>query len=193
MSVIVVVRDDTTAVIAADTLTHSGSLRSPRPWASGQSKLVEVPGGVLGTVGSTATHLVMRSLVARYRDRFDFSSEDAIFESLRGLHPVMIEEYFTREDEADEEQPYDSNQLFGLYAGTSGIYCIQSYREVIEYERFWAVGSGQALALGAMFASQQQGDPPDVTARVGVEAACTFDASCGLPMELRTIPLAPRR
>lgn len=190
MSVIVAVRRDHTAAIAADTLTHSGSLRSPRPYATSQSKLVEVPGGFVGTVGSTATQLVLRSIVARHGELLDFTSEDTIFESLRALQPLLVDEYYTRDAEDDDSQPYDSNQVYGLFCGPSGLFCIQSYREVIEYERFWAIGSGQSLALGAMFASYERGDPPEVTARIGVEAACTFDQSCGLPMDIRTVALS---
>ncbi len=51
----------------------------------------------------------------------------------------------------EEDDPYESSQITALLANPNGIFFgVYSLREVYEYERFWAIGSGADYALGAM-------------------------------------------
>ena len=52
----------------------------------------------------------------------------------------------------EEDDPYESTQITALIANEHGIFGVYSMREVFEYTRFWAVGSGREFALGAMHA-----------------------------------------
>ena len=63
-------------------------------------------------------------------------------------------------------------------------------REVHEFKRFWAMGSGFAYALGAMHA--RYGDALDAAAvaTLGAEAGCAFDRSSGLPVSVFEIEAA---
>ena len=73
------------------------------------------------------------------------------------------------ETQEDKEQPVESSQLDALIVGPAGIFEFESYRSVSEYARYWAIGSGKTLALGAMHAVYDLlGDPLDI-ARAGVE------------------------
>jgi ATP-dependent HslUV protease subunit HslV len=69
----------------------------------------------------------------------------------RRLHPVLKEHAFLNPKE-DEDDPYESSQITALIANATGIYGVYSYREVFEFDRFWAAGSGRSFALGAMHA-----------------------------------------
>ena len=62
-------------------------------------------------------------------------------------------------------------------------------REVFEYTRFWAVGSGREFALGAMHAEYPKLRTAAAIARVGITAGATFDRNSGLPMTLYTVPV----
>ena len=64
-----------------------------------------------------------------------------------------------------------------------------SYREVFDYDRFWAIGSGRNFALGAMYAIYDQAKSAADLARAGVKAGIEFDKSSSAPFELHTIKL----
>ena len=75
----------------------------------------------------------------------------ATFESARRIHRLLKDEYFV-ETQEEKEQPVESSQLDALIVGPAGIFEFESYRSVSEYARYWAIGSGKTLALGAMHA-----------------------------------------
>ena len=64
-------------------------------------------------------------------------------------------------------------------------------REVFEFKRFWAAGSGREYALGAMNALYEQLDSTEAIARIGVEAGATFDKNSSLPLQVVTIAMTP--
>ena len=190
MSTLTVVQKNGVAAIAADQMSKKGSCKCPAAYQSRPTKIVRLEDSFIGVTGSTAHIRVVQSLVHNHANRFDLSSVDSIFETFRGLHKVLVEDYHLLTKEDDDEQPYESSQLFLLIANNTGIYEVQGYREVIKYERFWAIGCGYAFALGAMEAlygndnlSAQQ------IAERGVEIACLFDEASGPPVESYTIAL----
>jgi ATP-dependent protease HslVU (ClpYQ) peptidase subunit len=69
-----------------------------------------------------------------------------------------------------------------LIVNRSGIFGLYSLREVDQYSRFWAVGSGAEFALGAMKVAYELFDDAQAVARVGIEAGACFDSSSALPM-----------
>jgi ATP-dependent HslUV protease subunit HslV len=88
-------------------------------------------------------------------------------------------------------QPYESSQIDFCLANSTGVYLIESYREVFEIDRFWSIGSGSDFALGALH-TRYDDDSLDAEklARLGVGAACTFNAYCGEPIDSFSIALA---
>jgi ATP-dependent protease HslVU (ClpYQ) peptidase subunit len=74
-----------------------------------------------------------------------------------------------------------------LLANAGGIYGVYSYREVFSFDRFWAIGSGRAFALGAMYARWDQAKSGRELALVGAEAGCEFDKNSAGPILLHTI------
>ena len=170
MSVIVVVRKGKSAAICGDTQTSQGSLKVPGTMLRTRSKIHRVGRCYVGITGSTAHQGVFTSLVANYSNQLDLTSAQSIFESFRSLHTVLKEKYFVITDEDDDEQEYESNQLFGVICGSSGIFHFQSYREVTEYETYWASGSGAEIALGALHATYASRKGARALAEGAVEA-----------------------
>ena len=187
MSVIVVVSKNGKNVIASDTLTTQGSIKASAKYVKNSNKILEVNGSFIGLTGSAAHMLVFENLRTRHPDLLVFGDTGQNFEALRNLHEVLKAEYFTITKEDDDNQPYESNQFTALIANRSGIFEIDSYREVLELDRFWAIGSGSSLALGAMYAVYENLDDPKAIAEAGVAAACEFDRGCDLPMEVFVI------
>ena len=128
---------------------------------------------------------MFESLLATHGD-LDFSNKAAIFETFRKLHPILKEQHFLNPKE-EEDDPYESTQVTALIANEHGIFGVYSMREVFEYTRFWAVGSGREFALGAMHAQYRRAArPPTAIARAGIEAGALFDKNSALPMTLYT-------
>ena len=87
-----------------------------------------------------------------------------MFDTFLKLHPKLKESFFlnTKEEDAD---PYESSQFTVLVANPTGIFGVYSYREVFEFDRFWAIGSGRAFALGAMYRGVRQARSRRATGR----------------------------
>ena len=92
----------------------------------------------------------------------------------------------TKEEESD---PYESSQFTVLVANATGAYGVYSYREVFEFDRFWAIGSGRSFALGAMYAHFDRARTAREVAELGVRAGCEFDKNSAAPVRVHTIKL----
>jgi ATP-dependent protease HslVU (ClpYQ) peptidase subunit len=60
-------------------------------------------------------------------------------------------------------------------------------REVYEFSRFWAIGSGRKFAMGAMHVAYEQNLSASQIAEIGIRAGCEFDVNSSLPMNLYTV------
>ncbi len=130
---------------------------------------------------------MFESLLTAHAD-LDFGSKAAIFETFRKLHPILKDQHFLNPKE-EEDDPYESTQITAVIANSKGIFGVYSMREVFEYTRFWAVGTGREFALGAMHALYPRLRTATAIAKVGIEAGATFDKNSELPMTLYTVPL----
>ena len=189
MSTIVAVIKNGVACIAADSLTSFGDTRQPAEYVSDYEKIIRFAGdNYIGIVGSAAHHLVMQNLLEKHADKVDFSDRFSIFESMRQLHPVLKDEYFLNSKDEDEDS-YESSRVDALIMNRNGIFGLYSLREVDEYTRFWAVGSGSEFALGAMRVAYDLYDDAEAIASAGIEAGACFDTSSALPMTSHRLEL----
>jgi ATP-dependent protease HslVU (ClpYQ) peptidase subunit len=173
--------------IAADGLTTFGDTRLARSYKGEHEKILEIAGSKIGICGSSAHHLVLVSAFSRLEE-IKLGSRLEVYETFRRLHPILKEHAFLNPKEEDGD-PYESSQIVGLLANTSGIYGIYSYREVFEFDRFWAAGSGRSFALGAMHALYDSGLSAAEIARAGVDAGIEFDTNSGPPVVVHEFTL----
>lgn len=188
MSIIVTVRKGNQAVIAADTAQTAGSVVISAKYLTNNEKIVRAGNTFVGLAGWSASQEIFESLVRQKPDMLNFDTREEIFESFRALHKVMKRKYFIDTQE-DKEQPVESSQLDALLVNASGIFEVESYRSVAEFTRYWALGSGKRLAMGAMHAVYDTTDDVVAIAKAGVEAACEFDDGCALPMTHHVVTL----
>ena len=120
------------------------------------------------------------------------SSVAEIFEALLALHPRLKHEYFLV-PRGDDGDAYEASHLNLLIANQHGIFSAHTLRDVTEYERYYALGSGSSYAIGAMHASYLGAGDARAIAVAGVGAAIDFDESTGGPVESHVIPLAAER
>ena len=187
MTTIVLVRKGDSAVIAADSLTTFGTTRLAPAYDRSPEKVVAYKGSFLGVAGSAAHQLVLENILARSPD-LDFDGKAAIYESFRKLHPLLKDEAFLNPKEEDDD-PYESSQMTLMIVNPSGVYAVYSMREVFEFDRFWAIGSGRAFALGAMYTAFDRAKTARELAEIGVKAGCEFDKNSDGPIRVQTIKL----
>lgn len=189
MSTIVVVQKNGVACIGADTLSSLGSLRQKAHHVVNKTKITKIGDTFIGLTGTSASLVVMNSYFANPERPRDFSSADAIFETLRHAHHWLKAEYFmSAHPEKDDE--YETTQFYGLAANPHGIFALYSYRSSQQFHKFWAAGSGRDYALGAMQVAYDKGKTADDIARIGLDAAAEFDSATGGPFEIHKVPLA---
>jgi ATP-dependent protease HslVU (ClpYQ) peptidase subunit len=187
MTTIVVVRKGETAVIAADSLTTFGTTRLAPAYDRHPEKITLYGDSFLGVAGSAAHQLVLENLLAR-TPNLDFHGKGAIYDSFRKLHPILKEEAFLNPKE-EEDDPYESSQMTVMIANPSGIFAVYSMREVFEFDRFWAIGSGRDFALGAMFTIYDKAQTGAAIAAAGVLAGAEFDTGTATPTTLHEVVL----
>ena len=187
MTTIVVVRKGNHAVIAADSLTTFGDTRLSAHFDKSPEKILHYRDTYIGLCGSAAHQLVFESLLSSNSEH-DFGGKTAVFETFRKLHPILKEQHFLNPKE-EEDDPYESTQITAMIANRFGIFGVYSMREVFEYNKFWAAGSGREFALGAMQSMYDRLDTAEQVARLGVEVGSTFDKNSALPMSLYTVAL----
>ncbi len=188
MTTVVIVRKNGMVALAADTLVTFGDTRLGHDYEA-NDKLFKVGDSWIGMAGTTAHFPVLRrALAALPADELKLHSRDEVFDTFLKIHPKLKETFFlnTKEEDAD---PYESSQLTALIANHAGIFGVYSYREVFEFDRFWAIGTGRAFALGAMYAAFDKAKSARELADIGVRAGCEFDKNSSGPVNAHTIKL----
>lgn len=186
MSTVVVAKKAGKICIAADSLTSFGDLKLNSSYDAAHDKILQFQDSYLGIVGSAAHQLVLESLfndkkIVERKVDIDFSSRLNVFETFRALHPLLKERYFLNTKDEDDD-PYESTQIDALIANPAGIFGIHSLREVTEYKKFWAIGSGAEYALGAMFAIYDKAATAKEIAETGVAAGAEFNNASAMPL-----------
>lgn len=188
MSTVVVVRKNGVACIAADSLTSYGDLKLSADFDPHSEKIQTFDDTHLAIVGSAAHTLVIESLLKQDDFFPDFSNRAEIFKTFSNVHRELKENYFLNTKD-DEDDPYESSHIDALAMNKHGIFGIYAMREVYEYSRFWATGSGSPYALGAMHAVYDRYDSVESIAQAGVMAGAEFDNASSMPMTRRVITL----
>jgi len=187
LTTIVVVRKGDTAVIAADSLTTFGTTRLAPAYDRSPEKIVPYRDSFIGVAGSAAHQLVLENILKR-NPNLDLHGKAAIYESFRRLHPILKDETFLNPKE-EEDDPYESSQMTAMIVNASGIFAMYSMREVFEFDRFWAIGSGRDFALGAMWAIYAKAKSVAQIAEAGVMAGAEFDTGTSAPVALHEVKL----
>lgn len=188
MSTVVVVRKKGVACIAADTLSSFGSNKQPAAYVTHPEKIHPVGHAYVGSVGSAAHDLVLESVFSQLNRIPKFKTRLEIFEFFRKLHTQLKEDYFLNPKD-EEDDPYESSQIELCIANCYGIFGVFSLREVDEYKKFWAIGSGSEYALGAMYACYDTLDSAQAIAEMGVQAGIEFDESSAAPVQAFCVAL----
>jgi ATP-dependent HslUV protease subunit HslV len=188
MTTIVIAKKNGQVSIAADSLTTFGDTRLANHYKRVHDKILRANDSWIGVSGSSAHHLVLGSILTEMKNELRLGSRAEIFDTFRRIHPILKERCFLNPREEDDD-PYESSQITAVIANPTGIYAVYSYREVFDYDRFWAIGSGRNFALGGMYTMYDKAKTAAEVARAGVMAGVEFDRSSSGPFEVHTMKL----
>lgn len=186
MTTIVVVSKGAEIAIAADSQTTFGDdQKLLAAYDVHSNKIFKLGDSYLAIAGSAAHDLVLQSALKGMKSR-DFSSRAGLFETFRKIHPKLKDHFYLRPEE-EEDDPYESSQMMVLVANAHGIFGVYPMREVYQFARYWAIGSGRKFAMGAMHALFDTDMTAGQIAEAAIRAGCEFDASSSLPLTIHTI------
>jgi ATP-dependent HslUV protease subunit HslV len=182
MSVIIAVKKAGRFVLVGDSLFEKAGLHMTSENKVNHKKLYIVRDSYVGLVGPAVNHNIFESILLRHGRLLSFKDRFEIFETMRKLHPILKEEYHINPS-TDDDESAESSQLDLLVVNQRGIFEVENHREVNEYSRFWAIGSGSKFALGALHATYENLDDIDEIAIGALRSACALDPACGLPFD----------
>ena len=194
MTTIAVVRKNGYAAIAADTLTKWGSGKESAAYIANNTKIVKAGDSFLAASGTATFKLILRDYFSQRGTLPRFDNTINIFKTWQAFHSVLKERYFLATVN-EKDDSLESSKFDVLIANPHGIFGVGAHRTVQEYRKFYAIGTGTDLALGAMYASY---DNPRLSAeqiaRLAITAAAEFDDATGLPALSHSVKLkAPSR
>lgn len=192
MTTIAVVKKNGYTAIAADTLTKWGTGKESAAYIANNNKIVAAGDTFIGASGSATFKTIMHDYFARAKTKARFGSTLEIFRTWQAFHEVLKDEYFLVTT-SDKDDSLESSRFDVLLANPHGIFGVGAHRTVQEYVKFYAIGSGTDVALGAMYGVYD--DPKrsaEDIARFAIEAAAEFDDATGLPVMSHSIKLKRR-
>ncbi|MEO7726308.1 MAG: MFS transporter [Burkholderiales bacterium] len=192
MTTIAVVKKNGRTAIAADTLTKWGTGKESAAYIVNHDKIVAAGDTFIGASGSATFKTIMRDYFTQARTKPRFDSTINIFRTWQAFHAALKDRYFLV-TASDKDDSLESSRFDVLLANPHGIFGVGAHRTVQEYVRFYAIGSGTDVALGAMYGVYD--DPrrsAEDIARFAIEAAAEFDDATGLPAISHSVKLKKR-
>lgn len=163
MTVVIAQIKDGKSCMASDSLDHDNSLRYKAP------KIVRIKDRLLIGVSGLAK---LYDIVADINVKSNISIDSKYLSRLG-------QSCFERlRDELVVTKPEDIEAEL-LFLTEDGIFSMSIDSPIYEHKDFWAIGSGQKLAIGCM---EGGGD-----IKAAVECACKYDPNCGKPAVLEIL------
>ena len=187
MSIAVAVRKDSRIVLATDSQTNLGSERVPASNLSGP-KFMPIGDAYMAATGWTLYSNILADVLGRRRAVPRLDGEASIFKFFTRLWEDLHERYNFVKDQADDaDSPFGSLDSTFLVVCARGIFGVASDLSVLRYERYFAIGSGAPIALGAVHALYDSERDAEAIAHSAVLAAIDHDVYCGPPVHVATV------
>ena len=187
MSIAVAVRKEARIVLATDSQTNLGSERVPAANLSGP-KFMQIGDAHLAATGWTLYSNILADVLGRRRAVPRLDGEADIFKFFTRLWEELHERYNFVKDQADDaDSPFGSLDSTFLVVCAQGIFGIASDLSVLRYERYFAIGSGAPVAIGAAHALYESERDAEAIARSAAVAAIDHDVYWGHPVHVATV------
>lgn len=171
MTTICVAKIDEHVVYGCDNATSIGSERVHT--VASNKKYIINNKNFFGITGSPTFLLAVYTYLSEVEsisltDRFD------VYRFLVGLHS-NLKEYHFLDGSVDENSNFESIGLTMLIANAHGIFSTYDNREVIYHSDYYAIGSGQEYALGAMSLAARSTNDARTLVESGLYSASVHD------------------
>lgn len=182
MTTIVGVKTPNHVVIGSDTLLTQGDTLLPERYILSH-KIYRVGDSCVGLSGTVSHYTALIQALREMDSECDLFGYEAIFKTFIKVHKKLKDEFFLNPKKQSDD-PYEGNHISAMVANGSGIFGVYAHREVMEFDKFWANGSGRGYALGAMYnawgpdANEKTPDAMKV-AKCGLNAGIEFDRASG--------------
>ena len=187
MSIAVAVRKDARIVLATDSQTNLGSERVPAANLSG-AKFMQIGEAYMAATGWTLYSNILADVLGRRRATPRLDGEVNIFKFFTRLWEELHERYNFVKDQADDaDSPFGSLDSTFLVVCARGVFGVASDLSVLRYERYFAIGSGAPIALGAVHALYESESDAEAIAHSAAAAAIDHDVYCGHPVHAVTV------
>ena len=187
MSIALAVRKNARIALATDSQTNLGSERVPVENLS-EPKFMKIGNAYMAATGWTLYSNILTDVLGRRRATPRLDSEVTIFKFFMRLWGDLHEHYNFVKDQADDaDSPFGSLDSTFLVVCSGGIFGVASDLSVLRYERYFAIGSGAPVALGAVHALYDSEHDAEAIARSAASAAIDHDVYCGHPVHVATV------
>ena len=160
----------------------------PEGIAAPINKINKVGESYVATCGSASWPITLESYFASLDAPPPLRNESEIFQAFGRMHEAVRQDYFHCPDTDPDTSAFEGSGMSALIANPYGIFAVSSRRSVVRFDKYWAEGSGEEVALGAMYATY---DNPKATAKdivtVAVHAGAVFDKSSSPPFTIHTL------
>ncbi len=186
MSIVLAVKSKTNdnVVIASDSQTSFGDFKTISDTGR---KLIKAGNNIIGLAGwgiySNLLRLYLQenSLVA--------NSEIQVFEFFVKFWKAIKSDYNYVSDQSspDLNSPFAELDSTFIVATPESIFYVADDMSVIEFDNFYAIGSGSLVALGALQVMYDEGYSTEEMARRAVETAIALDNNCGGKVNMESL------
>ena len=187
MSTIVAVASGRNIAIGADSLTTFGGTLEGEELIDEAGKLIRYEDNVIAICGHASFTELFR-VVLEDGDHFAFHSKTAIYRSMNAIHRIFRNDFFMLPEE-EEHIPFESSHINMLIGNPTGIYGVYDLRSVQKYRKYYAFGTGDEFALGAMYTEYPRNTDVEAVAMAGLKAAAALDTQTAEPLEIVTLEM----
>ncbi len=180
MSTVTAVKKGGKIAIACDTLIKWGDEKNTAAHVVNHNKIIKISDSYLAVTGPAAGILAMRHYFKHTKNKFSFKNVDDIFITFKDIQAAFKESYGF--EVKSEDTGFEPNSMYILIANKHGIFAVGSYRDIQEFKSFYAYGSGNEYALGAMSTIYDHKLSAEEIAKIGIKAAAEFDSGTALPL-----------
>ena len=186
MSIGVAVAKGGKIALATDSQNSFGSLRMGSDNGS-PNRIEKIGSSFLTWTGNGIYEDLLREPLGRGKGH-SLNDASAVFQYFMRLWKRIRSDYSFVDDKGDDsESSFAQLDASFLVVSRTGIYGVTSKMCVTKFTKYWAIGSGQEYALGALHALYDGRIDAEALARRAVETAIRFNIYCGGEIELRTI------
>ncbi|MCP4346415.1 MAG: hypothetical protein GY795_12915 [Desulfobacterales bacterium] len=183
MSVAVVVKKDKKIVIASDSRVSFGDTVVPTDNHKA-SKIRKIGNSYIAKTGWAIYENIFDDLL-KSKQVPSLLNKNTIYSFFIKLWKKLHEKYAFMNDQCNEkDSPFGDLDSSFLIANKNGIFYVASDMSVSEFEQFYAIGSGDDYALGALYALYNEKYNACQLAKKAIETAIAFKPYCGGDIEI---------